>query len=419
MELINNQDYLFDIDSYDLYVNENTVLSKENPKFNSMNFQLLNPYRTKAMSFINEAHLTADQIADKFKKREVVTGTSYLQFFFPIGNSLNSFVDKENGEKISFEVETGDWSVSRAVVEEDMISFIVSCENEFVIENLWSISFICNNIISYAPIGFTYVFVRFYNIVGIKKDTKFFSIHKIAAKPEINNFYCDKSTVGMNGTTTFHWDTSGAENGKLIPGDYNIDLMKTNSMKTNVNRSDSYILSIKNGHFSDSMFSNVYVVPPEIKNFQIDYNEGMIIWDVLYSNDVYIENEEVDIKGKKKVDLSKNSFLSLYCKGYKYDLKKSVYICNSNHSEIKQYEVQIKKFDKYNIYNWIWDTKNLKSVQLLLCEGECEYVSVEDCSGEFEYMSASDSIYTVLRCLKNDNTSYDVNIGKVIKDEKR
>lgn len=419
MAYINNQNYLFDIDSYDIYVNENTIVTKENPKINSMNFQFLNPYRTGVTSFINDDNLTADEIVDKLKNMEEVIGTSYLQFFFPMGDSLNSFVDKENGEKISFEVETGDWSVSRAVVEDDMISFIVSCENEFVIKNMWSVSFICDNIISYAPIGFTYVFVKFHNIVGINKDTKLFSIHKLAAKPEINKFYCDKSTVFINETATFHWNTSGAENGKLMPGDYGLDLMKTNSMKTNINKSESYILAIKNGQFSDSIYSNVYVMPPMINKFQVNVNDGTIIWDASYANSVYLEDEKVEAKGQKKMDLSKNEYLDLSCDGYKFGLKKSVYINNEDHSEIIKYEVQKKSYDKYNIYNWTWETKNLKSIQLVLFEDECKYISAETANGKFEYMSANDEVYAVLRCYKNDNTSYDVIIGKVIKDGER
>ncbi|WP_458122377.1 hypothetical protein [Paenibacillus sp. Z6-24] len=412
-ELLDNCRYLLDIDNNCIAVNEQVSLGHDNPVRDQLTFQLLNPERDHRLVFDNPLMLTSEIILKKLQDRETISDTSYIRFFFPCGDEQGDFIDVQRGQLITFETESGDWSVAHGVVEDGYLSFVISCYNRYVIETLFSVYFRCLNIQSYTPIGLTYVYADIQNVVGIQNVIKTFPIRKTPATPQINRFFSDPTTIGAEGTVRLEWQTSGAGEGQLTPGRTDIFSLSSSGMKVELNRNMAYHLSIKGNGLDTEAFVNLYVHPPEITQLDYDPSTRQAAWQSRYNNPLQLGIgtawTSVDQSGKQQIVVPDKPQLVLRAKGRIYREAAGLNLQGLLLDKPQRFESRIRVYADYVHSRWNWITQDSQNVLFQITEDNVFwYTASRDASGTFKYVSELPLLGARLICTKSDGSPYPV-----------
>lgn len=412
-ELLDNCRYLLDVDDNHIAVNEQTILGRDNPVRDRLTFQLLNPERDSRLIFNNPQMLTAEAILKKLQDREPVGDTSYIRFFFPYGNEQGDFIDAQRGQLITFETESSDWSVAQGIVEDGHLSFVISCYNQHVIETLFSVYFRCLNIQSYAPTGLTYVYADIQNVVGIQDVIKVFPIQKTPAVPQINRFLSDPTTIGVGGPIRLKWQTSGAGEGQLTPGETNIFSLPAPGMEVELNRNMAYRLSLKGNGLETDAIVNLYIHPPEIT--QLDYNPStrQAIWQSRYDNPLQLGLgtawTPVDQSGKQEIEMPDKPQIVLRAEGRIYQEAAGLNLQGLTMDKPQRFGSRIRVYADYVQCKWTWVTQDVGNVSFQITEDDLFwYTASTATSGTFEYVSKFLLLGARLTCTKSDGSPYPV-----------
>lgn len=412
-ERLDNCRYLLDVDDNRIEVNEPTLLKRDYPVRDRLTFQLLNPERASRLVFDNPAKLTAEQILNKLQAREPVSDTSYVRFFFPYGDGQGDFIDAQRGQLISFETESGDWSVAQGVVEDGFLSFVVSCYNRYVIETLFSVYFRCLNIQSYAPAGLTYVYADIRNVVGIENVIKVFPIQKTAAVPQINRFFGEPTTVGVAGPVRLNWQIRGADKGQLTPGEIDIFSLPAPGTDVALSRNMSYRLSITGSGSETDAWVNVYVQPPEIERLDYDPSTGLANWHSRYDNPLRLglgnEWSAVEQSGSLQLALPVKPQLTLRADGRFYREAVGLNLQGLTLERPQRFRSRIRVYAGYVQSRWTWVTQDAATVSFEITEdGLLWHAASADASGTFEYVSDAPLPAARLVCTKSDGSTYPI-----------
>lgn len=412
-EQLNNCRYLLDVDDNHIAVNDNAILDRDNPVRSELTFQLLNPDRVHQIVFNNPQMLTAETILKRLQNREPVTDTSYIRFFFPYGTDVGDFIDPERGKLITFETESGDWSVAEGVVEDRHISFVISCYNQKIIQTLFSVYFKCRNIQSYAPVGLTYAYAEIKNVAGIEDVIKVFPIQKKPAVPQIQRFISDKTTSGGSGKLRLNWRISGAKEGQMTPGEIDIFRLPAPGVDVAVNRNMEYRLSIKGNALETDAFVNLYVQPPNILQLDYDPATRQAIWRTQYSEALRLTvgtaSSFVNESGAMEIQMPAKPQIVLRAQGLLYTEFVALNLLGFTLDKAQFFRSRIRVYPQYIHSKWIWKTKDAKEVEFLFTEdGSVWHKASTVSSGEFEYVSEKPLLGAKLVCTISDGTRYPV-----------
>ncbi len=414
-----NVDYMLEINESVITVNDYTALGKSNPVQSELTFQLLNPARAQPIKFNNPDHLSADQLMQKLKKGENIAGASYICFYFPYGDQEQDFIDVERAQLMSFETENSDWTVSKGVIDHDQISFVVSCYDQTVIRTLFSLSFYCRNIQSYAPPGQTYVYVKVQNVIGITDVTKVFPIQKIRIKPQIHQFYSPRTTFGMgDDRLTLKWKISGADRGKLSPDELDIFSLKLPAVTVRADQTQQYQLSLQKGAYGTEAYVNIYKYPPVVQKLEYDPVAQQVIWQTLYSHAVQMRidrnpvtldanQNHLPASGTTGIELSGKSQVVLRASGYLYEELVGVSLIGYTLEQPCYFSSRIRRYEQYTHTCWTWRTRQHVSVTLQFTEdGRLWYPHYVDNQGEFQYVSVQPIVGAKLEIRDADGNGY-------------
>lgn len=418
--------YLLDVEDNHIAVNDHTSLERDNPVRSELTFQFLNPDRANEIIFHNPNQLTSEAILLKLQNREAVTDTSYIRFYFPCGTDVGDFIDSARGKLITFETESGDWSVAEGFVDDRHISFVISCYNQKIIKTLFSVYFKCQNIQSYAPVGLTYVYADIKNVVGIDDVITMFPISKRPAVPQINRFFSNKTTVTGSGKLSLDWQISGAKEGLLTPGEIDIFKLPARRVEVVPNRSMAYRILLKADEAESEAVVNVYEQPPEILQMDYVHATTQLTWRTQYGDEQHLAigvpadwlkidesgTKNIPIPTKPQVALRAKSLLSqsgtirtysaLHLQGISLD-KPQLFRCS------------YRLYMNYSYYKWIWTTQDTKDVTLQISnDGKVWNNASTVNSGEFEYVSDTILYGARLVCTHSDGSAYPVLVLEVV-----
>ncbi|GAA0134497.1 hypothetical protein YSY43_13370 [Paenibacillus sp. YSY-4.3] len=413
--------YLLDVDDNHIAVNDHAILDADNPVKSVLTFQLLNPDRVHQMVFNNPQKLDAEDILKKLQNREPVEDTSYIRFFFPYGTEVGDFIDAQRGKLITFETESGDWSVAEGVIEERHISFVISCYNQKIIQTLFSVYFRCKNIQSYAPVGLTYVYAEIKNVVGIDDVIKVFPIQKKPAVPQIHRFFSDKTTTGESGQLRLQWQISGAKDGQITPGGINIFTLPAPGMEVDLNRSMEYRLSLKGNALETNAFVNLYVQPPDILQLDYDAAAKQVIWRTKYSEELQLAvgtvYKPVNENGSMEIEMPAKPQIVLRAQGHIYTEYATLHLQGLTLDKPQIFRSYVRVYPHYIHTKWTWRTQGVKEVVFQFTEDESSWHNTAiDSTGEFEYLSVRPDkpkipeklLGAKLICTKSDGSAYPV-----------
>jgi len=410
---MNNARYLLDVDSNQLAVNDHTILERDHAVSSEISFQLLNPDRVNRIVFQNPQMLTADNILKKLQNRELVTGTSYIRFYFPFGSEEGDFIDGERGKLIRFETESSDWSVAQGIVEERHISFVISCYNQKVIQTLFSVYFKCKNIQSYAPLGMTYVYAEIKNVAGIDDVIKVFPIQKRQAIPRIERFFSQPTTTGGNSSVHLDWKVSGAKEGHLTPGDKDIFRLPAPSFDVEVNRNLEYRLSIKGNALESAASVNLYVRPPYIALLNYDATARRVSWQTKYSDAVQLSVGErhmtVEENGELEITMPDKPQVVVRANGWLYTEYAALNLQGLTFEKPMLFRSCIRVYPQYTYTRWDWKTGDTIKVEFGFTEDRSVWHTASTLStGSFEYLSDQPLLGAKLVCTRDDGSVYPV-----------
>jgi len=419
-ESTDNGEYMLEIEESVIIVNDHTMMGKSNPVQSELTFQLLNPVRAHQIMFNNPDRLSADQMMQQLQNGEKVSGASYICFYFPYGEQAEDFIDMERAQLMSFETENSDWTVSKGVIDQDQISFVVSCYDQTVISTLFSLSFYCQNIQSYAPPGQTYVYVKIQNVIGIPDITKVFPIQKIPIQPYIHQFYSPQTTFGTNNDQlTLKWKISGADRGKLSPGEVDILSLKTSTVNIPADQTQQYRLSLQGGVYGAEAYVNVYKHPPVVQKLEYDPVAQQVIWQTKYSHAVQMKVDRTPVtlnttqtdlpaSGATGIELSGKSQVVLRARGYLYDELVGISLTGYGLGQNYSFSSWIRKYEKYTHTCWRWKTEPNVNVTLQFTEDATVWYPPHqvDHQGEFQYVSVHPIVGAKLGIRATDGNGY-------------
>lgn len=409
--MINNLKYLLDVDDNQIAVNDHAILDHDHPVRSQLTFQLLNPDRVNQIVFSNPEKVTSETILKKLQNGEQVTGVSYVRIYFPIGNAEGDFIDEERGRLMTFETESGDWSVADGMIEEDQISFVISCYNQTILQNMFSVFFRCRNIQSYAPIGMTYVYAEIKNVAGIHNVVKVYPIRKKPAVPQINRLVSNRTTIGTSGTVRLNWQISGAKEGLLSPGEINILQLPAPGVDVVLNRSMEYRLSLKGNGLDADASLNLYVHPPEILQLDFDPAVSQVTWRTQYSDELELTvgktKTSVEKEGTRNIQMPDKPQIVLRGHGLLFTQYGALNLQGLTLDKPQLFRSWIRVYSSYIYTRWEWKTIDCTKVVFMFTEdGSLWHEASILTSGEFEYVSSSPLLGAKLVCTKKDGTTY-------------
>lgn len=399
--------FVLDLDHNEISVNERNQIDQINVTESNFSFQLLNPSRFNKIVFENINNYDSVKILELLQKKEKVKGTSYINFFFPIGENEQDFIDMSNAKKINVHTENDKWSVSQGTVTAGFFNIVVSCLDKTELNELLSVYFRFDNIISYAKIGQTCVYVNIVNVIGITETTKVFSISKRVSLPKVHKFLSEKTTFKPDQQTELAWKISNDNYAVLQPGNiYVSERAKLNQLTVDVNKNTEYQLSVYSGMNHDSASVNVYISPPKIEGFSYDPKTSNVSWSTKYASTItlYTDKKEVLLEqsGTKIITIPANKQIALMVTGYEY----SEYVVIQLEGLLKfnqcSFEMNIKTFERFVITAWNWHTTAVNSLTFQFSEETDSFTTLycasTDLNGSFEYVSKNLLLNSSLFC---------------------
>lgn len=155
-----------------------------------------------------------------------------------------------------------------------------------------SLTFIWDRVVSTAPEGYATLQSTFLGLEGTWNGGKLTlsdSIFKKQIETRIRHLSASPSTGAPGQKITLHWSIENADSGFLLPGGYDVlgpKPQRTSSQEVTLDeRIDRFYLNLVgngSGVFQDV---NVFLMPPVISTFYLDYKKH-ICWDVHFASNI-------------------------------------------------------------------------------------------------------------------------------------